>query len=111
MSNMIDTLAASRILVSAGFKAPQAEALVKIIGEANDNLRETLVTSAAFESASASLDKKFELKTEGLDKKIEIATADLKAAIATAKADTIKWFFGSQVALFGALAVLQHIKF
>ncbi len=43
--------------------------------------------------------------------KLETAIARLEPALATSKTKTIRWFFVSQVLLFGAVAVAQNIKF
>jgi len=110
MNNMIDTLAASRVLESAGFKPPQAEALVKLISEANDNVRSGLATSTELQVTTAKISGDIEKSKTKLTADLEIAKASLGQAIANAKSETIRWFFGSQVFLIAAVAILQNVK-
>ena len=75
-----DTLSASRVLVEGGLNEKQAEAVTRVIKEAQDTHLEELATKA-----------------------------DLKSEIAEAKGEIIKWVAVMLVAQAGAIAALVKL--
>ena len=83
---MIDTLAAFQKLVSVGFNERQAEAVVKLIGEAGGR------------------------ESDNHAKACDLQFAECHAAIRAGKTETIRWIVGSYVLLFAALVMLQNVR-
>lgn len=102
---MIDTLAAFQKLISVGFNERQAEAVVKLIGEAggreSDNHAKADQGPWLQPQASSTFGKRF----------LDLQFAECHAAIRAGKTETIRWIVGSYVLLFAALVVLQNIRF
>ena len=87
---MIDTLAASESLASAGFDRDQAGAIARVVASSPVAGREDLVTK------------------DHLDAKLAEVRAEIRTSAAELKAEMVRWLIGSQAALLIALVALAN---
>ena len=90
MATMFNSIRMSRQLEEAGAQKPLADAIASMLGDTLGQSREDLVTKDYLKAELAQL------------------RSELRIEIADVKSDMIRWLIGSQVSLFGALAVLIH---
>jgi hypothetical protein len=105
---LVDTLAAKKKLILAGFEEMEAEGIVEVVGSSQDSLAskhdlELLRADLTkdHESLRAVLTKDLELLRAALTKDVELLRADLTTKIIAAQ-------FGGVVATLGLLKYFFH---